>query len=102
MTEYNEFLKTKQSKFIPTGFDIDVSELHDSLFDFQKDIVRWALNKGKAAIFAGTGLGNELKESYYMQACKNLHRADRLAVAPKQVGLDYAFACPQQSVLEDI
>lgn len=40
-----------------SGFDIDKSELNPMLYDFQKDIVRWALKKGKACIFADCGLG---------------------------------------------
>lgn len=40
-----------------SGFDIDKSDLNPMLYDFQKDIVRWALKKGKADIFADCGLG---------------------------------------------
>lgn len=40
-----------------SGFDIDKSELNPMLYEFQKDIVRWALKKGKACIFADCGLG---------------------------------------------
>ena len=60
--EYNEFLKKKQFENVLSGFDIDRNKLHDTLFDFQKDIVRWALKKGKAAIFAMTGLGKTLMQ----------------------------------------
>src|SRR5699024_10423939 len=45
-----------------SGFDIDRSKLHDTLFDFQRDIVKWALKKGKAAIFAMTGLGKTIMQ----------------------------------------
>ncbi len=37
------------------GFD--VGELHSRLFDYQADIIRWACRRGRAAIFADTGLG---------------------------------------------
>src|SRR5699024_11481122 len=57
---YEDFLKQKEFENVLSGFDIDRSELHDTLFDFQRDIVSWALKKGKAAIFAGTGLGKTL------------------------------------------
>lgn len=53
--EYDKFLKTKQIKYEPSGFRVD--QVNKKLFDFQQDIVKWALMKGKAAIFAGTGLG---------------------------------------------
>jgi hypothetical protein len=55
--EYNEFLKTKQKRVIKSGFDVDESELNPELFDFQKFSVKRALNAGKYAIFANTGLG---------------------------------------------
>ena len=52
---YEEFIKSKQLKTIFSGFECN--DINDKLFDFQKDIVKWALKKGKAAIFANTGLG---------------------------------------------
>ena len=54
---YEEFLSNKRFVLESSGFDIDKSELNPMLYDFQKDIVRWALKKGKACIFADCGLG---------------------------------------------
>ena len=58
--EYKEFLQNKRFVLESSGFDIDKSELNPMLYDFQKDIVRWALKKGKACIFADCGLGKRL------------------------------------------
>lgn len=55
--DYNEFLANKRFVLESSGFDIDKSKLNPMLYDFQKDIVRWALKKGKACIFADCGLG---------------------------------------------
>ena len=55
--DYEEFLKNKRFVLESSGFDIDKSQLNPMLYDFQKDIVRWALKKGKACIFADCGLG---------------------------------------------
>lgn len=55
--DYQNFLREKQIKIVATGIEVSKKDINNSLFDFQKDIVRWALAKGKAAIFAGTGLG---------------------------------------------
>lgn len=68
MIDYNTFIENKRAMMPPSGFSINTDELHDSLFDFQKDIVRWALRRGKAAIFAGTGpdadrVGNECTQA---------------------------------------
>lgn len=55
MTKYADFLAGKDRVFRGVGFD--PPELNPQLFDFQRDIVRWALRKGRAAIFADCGLG---------------------------------------------
>ena len=55
--DYQEFLKTKQKMIVDSGKDVDDTEINPHLFDYQHDIVKWALKKGKSAVFAGTGLG---------------------------------------------
>jgi len=60
--DYHDFLASKLAKVTPSGFDIPESDLPDILFDYQKFVVRLALNKGKFAIFAGTGLGKSLMQ----------------------------------------
>jgi len=57
MNTYDEFIEQKRIVVPPSGFDVDVDSLNAMLFPFQKDIVRWALARGKAAIFADCGLG---------------------------------------------
>ena len=52
---YQEFLESKSQKQHLKGFDY--IWMPDFLFDFQKELVEWALQKGTAAIFADTGLG---------------------------------------------
>jgi len=52
---YNDFIKTKEIKSISCGFE--PTRRNPLLFDWQNDIVRWALLKGKSAIFADCGLG---------------------------------------------
>lgn len=60
--DYEQFLKNKEIKTVSAGVEVDRSELHEILFDFQKDITKWALKRGKAAVFAGTGLGKTLMQ----------------------------------------
>jgi len=55
--EYKEFLKTKKQKIESIGKEIDINVINPILFDFQKDIVKWAIKKGRSAVFADTGLG---------------------------------------------
>lgn len=54
---YQEFLNTKKQKINSIGFDIQLNSIHPMLFNFQKDIVKWSVNKGRCAVFADTGLG---------------------------------------------
>jgi len=53
--EYSTFLKNKKNINVDTGIKAD--ELNPMLFDFQHDITKWALKRGRAAIFADCGLG---------------------------------------------
>jgi superfamily II DNA or RNA helicase len=57
MTPYAEFLASKVHRAPSSGVEVDDSAIHPSLFPFQRDVTRWALRKGRAAIFADTGLG---------------------------------------------
>ena len=65
--DYQEFLNQKQITAPPVGIDIDILTINPMLFNFQRDITKWALKKGRAAIFAGCGLGKtpmQLEWSY--------------------------------------
>lgn len=57
MNNYESFLNQKKFILKSSGFDIDKSDLNIKLYDFEKDIVRWALAKGRSSIFADCGLG---------------------------------------------
>lgn len=59
---YNAFINSKSKMSESHGFVIDAGMLNKHLFDFQRDIVKWALAKGKAAIFADCGLGKTLMQ----------------------------------------
>jgi len=53
---YNDFLEKKKVEEVLTGLN-EVAEVNPMLFEFQKDITKWALKKGRACIFADCGLG---------------------------------------------
>jgi superfamily II DNA or RNA helicase len=53
---YEQFIKGKEIQLADAGLS-EVSELNPMLFDFQRDIVAWALRKGRAALFCDCGLG---------------------------------------------
>lgn len=52
---YAEFLGGKAIADEPSGFAADVT--NEGLFDWQREIVRWGLARGRSAVFADTGLG---------------------------------------------
>ena len=52
---YQEFIKSKAIIYQPSGFDC--TERNKNLFGWQNDVVRWALRKGKCAIFSDCGTG---------------------------------------------
>lgn len=52
---YQQFLEGKSKTFIPCGFDS--ADINPKLFGFQRSIVKWAMRKGRAAIWADCGLG---------------------------------------------
>lgn len=54
---YHAFLASKRKVVADAGVIVEPGQIHPSLFDFQRDITAWALRKGRAAIFADTGLG---------------------------------------------
>jgi hypothetical protein len=62
MRKYDEFINSKSKTFENMGIDVDRNTLNPNMFEFQKDIVRWALKKGRAAIFAECGLGKTLMQ----------------------------------------
>ncbi len=55
MMDYGEFLERKRP--IAHGIGPKPGETHPMLFPFQRDLVRWAVRKGRAALFADTGMG---------------------------------------------
>ena len=56
-TSYQQFLETKRRRVAPVGVAVHPDDMHPSLFDHQQHIIEWALHRGRAAVFADTGLG---------------------------------------------
>lgn len=57
---YETFLASKHLRDDWHGFDVAPVALHPRPFPFQQEIIRWALKKGRAALFLDTGLGKTL------------------------------------------
>lgn len=56
-TDYANFLANKRPLVHAVGREVQPDEVNPVLFPFQRDLVRWSVRKGRAAIFADAGLG---------------------------------------------
>lgn len=81
---YQAFLASKAITDPPTGIDAP-ADLPAAMFAHQADITRWALRRGRAALFAGTGLGKSLMELAWAQAVNAATGAPILHLAPLAV-----------------
>lgn len=60
MTPYKQFILGKQRTAQSFGFEAD--SINRQLFGWQAAVVRWAIRRGRAALFADTGLGKSLMQ----------------------------------------
>lgn len=54
---YADFLARKQQRHSSSGCDVNPDQIHHSLHNWQRHIVAATLRRGRAAVFADTGLG---------------------------------------------
>ncbi len=85
MDEYLEFLETKKTAVVQSGFDIAESELSPFLFDFQKYCVRRMLKLGRGGIFAGCGQGKTLMQLEWAKRVSEREKRPVLVLAPLSV-----------------
>ncbi len=78
MSDYARFLESKRRIVGSRGIDAADIDLPAPLYDWQAAIVRWALRKGRAAIFADCGLG----KSFMQVAWADALRVPTLILAP--------------------
>lgn len=79
--DYAKFIAAKRIRDVATGI-ADVPALSPHLFDFQRDVVGWALRRGRGAIFADCGMGKTAMQLEWAR-----HVPGRvLIVAPLAVG----------------
>lgn len=84
VTKYEAFLAAKAVTDPFTGIS-EFPPLPDCLFPHQRDIVSWALRRGRSALFAGTGLGKSLMELAWGQVVAETTGKPVLHLAPLAV-----------------
>lgn len=108
MNDYIEFLKQKSVVDPDTGL-ASVPPLNKMLYPHQADMVKWALRRGRAALFADCGIGKGPMQMEW--ADKQPHEciiAAPLAVAHQFVreaekfGIDLAYAKDHSSITKRI
>lgn len=82
---YKEFLKSKEDAKIEAGFNVDKNKLNKYLFPFQRDIVAWALQKGRCAIFSDCGSGKTIMQLTFADEVVRHTGCNALIVAPLSV-----------------
>src|SRR3989304_3526192 len=82
---YDEFLKSKRITHQNVGLHLNGDRLHPMLFPFQTALTKWALQKGRCAIFADTGLGKTLMQLEWAKMISQRANGKVLIVAPLSV-----------------
>lgn len=107
---YQDFVTTKLSTVPATGI-ADGFSLPESMFPHQLALTAWALRRGRAAIFADTGLGKMRMELAWAEAVRKhtgqpvmihtpLAVAAQLALEASKIGI-HAKVCREASDLTD-
>lgn len=105
--DYATFLTTKRPVVEPTGFTVAPEDIAPHGFLHQRDIVRWGLRLGKAAIFAGVGLGKtwmQLEWARHVTAHtgKPVLIISPLAVAPQTIKEGIKFGIQVDHVIDQM
>lgn len=81
---YEKFLADKAIVDVPTGFE-PVKPLPKKLFDWQKDVVKWAIRRGRSALFEDCGLGKTPQQLAAAQQFAEHTNKPVLILAPNEV-----------------
>ncbi len=83
---YEEFLRGKERAAGACGFEWPRERMNPRMFEWQKDIVFWALKKGRAALFEDCGNGKTIQQMEFCRAVCEHTGMPTLIVAPLTVG----------------
>ena len=82
--KYEAFLKTKSLLDKPTGLK-RIPKLSTTLKPFQAVLTGWALKRGRAALFEGTGLGKTIQQLSWARAVIDHEKGKILIFTPLAV-----------------
>lgn len=110
--QYEDFLRAKVKMAQFNGFDVSDDDLSPCLYPHQRDIVKWAVQGGKRAIFAKFGLGKSVMQCEWMRLITKDRNGRGLVICPlgvrheivrdaKLVGLDLRFIRRDEEISDD-
>jgi DNA modification methylase len=106
--DYKTFLAEKALTVKSAGFTVDTNDINQTLFPFQRDLVRWSLRKGRSALFADTGLGKTFMQLEWARLAANrtlilapLAVARQTVLEGAKLGLTVTYARSQSQAAPD-
>lgn len=108
---YIDFLQSKFRFSVAHGFVIDPDAVNPLLKPHQRDIVCWAIEKGRAAIFAAFGLGKTFMQIEILRLIAEHEGGRHLIIAPlgvrqefrqdaERLGVAFTFVRRSEEVVE--
>ncbi len=105
---YASFLQTKLARGTSVGVVVEPDQIHRLLFPFQRALTLWAVRKGRAAVFADTGLG----KTFIQLEWARLVGGNILIVAPlsvarqtvreaKKIDLEVRYVRGQEAITQE-
>jgi hypothetical protein len=82
---YADFLASKRRQPPSSGIDCTPDDIAGSLFGFQRHIAAWAVRRGRAAIWADTGLGKSRMQAAWLDQIVRQTGVRGLILAPLAV-----------------
>ena len=83
---YESFIARKTRRAADAGIEIAEDAIHSALYPFQRHVVRWALRKGRAALFEDCGLGKTIQQLEWARWINRHTGKPVLIFAPLAVG----------------
>jgi ERCC4-related helicase len=94
--EYLEFLENKKHSIGECGFEPNY--IPDMAFDFQREIIRKSVRKGRIAVFADTGLGKTLIQLAIAKNVVNHTKGKVLILTPLAVAFQFILEAEKMEV----
>jgi hypothetical protein len=88
MKSYDDFLKRKVIKALPSGLK-NIPDLNPSMFGYQKDVTEFLLTQGRGAAFLDTGMGKSFIELEYGRVIAEHTNKPVIMFAPLAVGAQH-------------